>query len=264
MTTILHFLRSTALLLALSATPGWADPAIGVVMMHGKWSMPPPWHLTVSNAIEHEGWPVIELTMPWAGSRLYDEPYESALKQIADAVRELRAKGVKRVVVAGHSFGANAAIAYAGSGGDLDGILAMAPGHVPQRSYDKGTTRETVDLARQLVASGKGDERISFVDTNQGRKRGLSTKAYIFLSYFDPLGLGDMPTSTARIPKPVPLFWLIGTHDPLYPAGSAYAFDKSPPHPLSRYVVVESDHANTPIAGREQIVAWLKTVAAQN
>jgi dienelactone hydrolase len=206
---------------------------------------------------------VVELVMPWAGSRLYDAPYESALKQIDAAVKELRAKGVKRVVVAGHSFGANAAIAFAGSGGDLDGILAMAPGHTPRWSYYKGGTKPAVDRARELVAGGRGNERVSFNDPNQGQMRALSARADVFLSYFDPDGPAHMPASMARIVKPVPLLWLIGSEDPLFPQGEDFAYRKAPPHPLSRYVVVAADHLNTPAAGREQIIDWLKSVAAQ-
>lgn len=256
----LRFLLAIAALLAANLA---GAQTLGVVMMHGKWGTPPPWHQTVSTAIEHEGWPVVELIMPWAGNRLYDAGYESALRQIADAVKGLRAKGVKRVIVGGHSFGANAAIAYAGSGGDLDGILAMAPGHAPRSNYDKGTTKEAVDLARQLVAAGRGAESIAFTDTNQGKNRRLQARADVFLSYFDPDGLGDMPSSMAHIAKPLPLLWLIGTNDRLYPRGKAFAYDKAPTHPLSRYVVVESDHANTPAAGREQIIDWLKAINAQ-
>jgi dienelactone hydrolase len=260
MSAVLRLIVTLAALLAASATHA---QALGVVMIHGKWATPPFWHVTVSNAIEREGWPVVELTMPWAGSRLYDAPYESALKQIADAVKELRAKGVKRVVVGGHSFGANGAIAYAGSGGDLDALLAMAPGHTPGRSYRQGTTKDSVDQARQLVAANRGSERLSFTDTNQGQTRSLSARADVFLSYFDPEGIGNMPTSMARIARPVPLLWLIGTRDPLYPRGQAFAFDKAPPHPLSRYVVVAADHGNTPSAGREEIIDWLRAIAAQ-
>lgn len=254
---------AVALLAALLAVRPARAQALGVVMMHGKWDKPPPAHLTVSNAIEREGWPVIELIMPWAGYRMYDAPYAAALQQIDAAIGELRAKGVKRVVVGGHSFGANAAIAYAGSGRSLDGILAMAPGHAPRRSYDKGTTRDAVDQARQLVAAGHGEESLRFTDTNQSQRRFLSARADVFLSYFDPDGMGDMPTSMARIGQPVPLLWLIGSGDPLYPQGPAFAYDKAPPHPLSRYAVVVADHANTPAAGREQIIDWLKTIAAQ-
>lgn len=254
--------RLMAFIVLFAATAACAQP-LGVVMMHGKWSVPPHWHLSVSNSIKQEGWPVVELTMPWAGSRLYDASYESALSQIAEAVKELRAKGIKYVVVGGHSFGANAAIAYASSGADLDGILAMAPGHAPRKSYDKGTTKDSVDQARLLVASGHGEDRVNFDDTNQGKTRRMSARAAVFLSYFEPEGLGDIPTSMSRISHPVPLLWLIGTNDPLYASGPAYAYDRAPQHHLSRYVVVSADHAGTPSAGREQIIDWLKTIAAQ-
>ena len=254
------------LLIAITALLGAGATyaqALGVVMMHGKWGTLPPWHTTVSRSIEHEGWPVIELAMPWAGNRLYDAPYESALKQIADAVKELRAKGVKRVIVGGHSFGANAAIAYAGSGGDSDGILAMASGHLPRSSYNNGTTKDTVDQARQLMAAGRGNEILNFIDTNQGKRRTLRARADIFLSYFDPEGLGDIPTSMAHIGKPLPLMWLVGTGDQLFARGQVFAYDRAPLHPLSRYVVVEADHLNTPSVGREQVIEWLKTITMQ-
>lgn len=78
---------------------------------------------------------------------------------------------MQRVIVGGHSFGANAAIAYAGSGGDSDGILAMAPGHSPLASYNNGTTKDTVDHARQLMAAGRGNESLNFIDTNQAKHR---------------------------------------------------------------------------------------------
>lgn len=251
-----------ALLFALVA-PGVSGQALGVVMMHGKWSSPPPWHLPVSNAIREAGWPVVELNMPWSGNRLYDSSYDDALESIAEAVGRLRAQGIRRVIVGGHSFGANAAIAYAGQGRDIDGVLAMAPGHMPRRSYESGTTRDSVDEARRLVAQGRGAETIAFTDTNQGRKRGLSSRADIFLGYFDPGGLGDMPSQMAKIPRPLPILWLIGTSDPLYPAGSGYAFDMAPPHPLSRYEVVSANHVNTPAAGIDVVMSWLKAIAAQ-
>ena len=71
--------RLFAVLLTLLATGGAAAESLGIVMMHGKWASPPPWHMVVSNAIKHNGCEVIELNMPWAGSRMYDAPYESAL-----------------------------------------------------------------------------------------------------------------------------------------------------------------------------------------
>lgn len=255
--------RNFVLVLLLVVSQTAFAQALGVVLMHGKWHKGIPNHIVVSNSIKHEGWSVIELTMPWAANRMYDAPYGDALQQVSAAVAELRAKGVKKVVVGGHSFGANAAIAYAANGGDLDAILAMAPGHSPKSNYEKGTTKASIEQARQWIAEGKGAQKIEFIDTNQGRQQPLSARADVFFSYFDPNGMGDMPTSMAKISKPLPLLWLIGTSDPLYPKGSAFAYDLAPPHPLSRYVVVNADHANTPSIGQEEIMRWLKTVALQ-
>lgn len=252
-------LLTCSLLLAGSAVA----QDVGVVMLHGKWGRPGTLTLPAVNAIEQQGWPVIELTMPWAGNRLYDASYESALGQIADAVKALRAKGVKRVVVAGQSFGANATLAYAGHGGDLDGMIAMAPGHAPQKSYERGTTKAAVDQAREMVAAGKGGDRLDFVDTNVGKPRNLSARADVFLSYFDPNGMGNMEISAGRIARPIPLLWVVGAQDPLNAGGHADAYDKAPAHPLNRYVTVEADHMQTAAAAGKAIVDWLKLLAAQ-
>lgn len=248
--------------LLLSATVLAQD--MGVVLLHGKWSRPGALTQSLAVALEQQGWPVVQLTMPWAGSRLYDADYASGLEQIADAVKSLRARGIKRVVIAGHSFGANGAIAYAGQGGDLDGIVAIAPGHSPQASYERGTTRAAVDQARELVAAGKGAESIEFVDTNTGRLRTLSARADVFLSYFDPTGMANMMVSARRIPRPVPFLWVVGTQDSANPPGEASAFEQAPPHPLSKVLTVEADHKQTPAAAREPIVDWLKSLAGQH
>jgi len=57
MAVLLRFLLAVTTLLVANVT--YAQ-ALGVAMMHGEWGTPPPWHLVVSNAIEHEGWPFSE------------------------------------------------------------------------------------------------------------------------------------------------------------------------------------------------------------
>src|SRR5262245_59118736 len=58
-------------------------------------------------------------------------------------------------MVAGHSFGANAAIVYAGSGREVDGMIAIAPGHVPDVSGFRNTVASSVDRAKAMIAEGK-------------------------------------------------------------------------------------------------------------
>jgi dienelactone hydrolase len=54
---------------------------------------------------------------------------------IARHVRDLRQQGARRLVVAGHGAGANAAVAYAAAAGDIQGVVALGgdtgPGDLP-------------------------------------------------------------------------------------------------------------------------------------
>jgi predicted esterase len=62
--------------------------------------------------------------MPWSARR--GESGDGAA-EIQKHVKELRQQGFKRVLLAGHGTGANAAIAYAGAVGDIEGVVALAP-----------------------------------------------------------------------------------------------------------------------------------------
>lgn len=69
--------------------------------------------------------------MPWSARRGGDKQGEAALQEIARHVKELRQQGHKRILLAGHGLGANAALAYAGSVGDVDAVVAWGPDAAP-------------------------------------------------------------------------------------------------------------------------------------
>lgn len=232
-----------------------ADRACAVVLMHGKWGNPQA--IGFFGRRLEPACTVKSIDMPWSARRGYDVPYPQALEQIADEVRQFRAQGFRRVLLAGHSFGANAALAYMAQHGDADGVIALAPGHSPAAAYRRGIGREAVDEARAKVAAGEGAAMLTMADLNQGQTRNVRMRADVLLSYFDPEGLGHMPGTAERFKKAVPLLWVIGTQDPLYPAGEAFAYAKAPPHPASRYLVVEAGHVNTPDVAVEQVKGWI-------
>lgn len=62
--------------------------------------------------------------MPWSARR--GEAGEGA-EDIAREVKAVRQQGHKRIVLVGVGAGASAAMAYAGSAGDIDGVAALAP-----------------------------------------------------------------------------------------------------------------------------------------
>jgi hypothetical protein len=69
-----------------------------------------------------------------------------------------------------------------------------------------------------------------------------------------------MRLTASRFKKSVPFMWVIGTKDPLYRDGPGYAYEKAPPNPLSKYVVVEANHATTPEVASDQVLEWITRV----
>jgi pimeloyl-ACP methyl ester carboxylesterase len=195
--------------------------------------------------------------MPWSGGRIYDQSYEAAMTEIDDAINQLRARGAKKVFVAGHSLGANAALHYA-TRTSVDGVLALAPGHVPDQRGFQDSLADSLQRAKNMVRDGKGDEKAIFDDNNQGERFTVQTTAKIYLSYMDSEGPAVIPKSAAALKPGTPLLWVVGTRDGMYKRGSSYAFDKAPPHPKSKYVVINSDHRGTPADARNEIIAWLR------
>jgi hypothetical protein len=244
---------------ALACAAAAAQPlSCGVVLMHGKWGMPQSPYLKPLVQKLEPHCQIKLLEMPWSRQRLYDLPYTDALTQVRGAVAEFRKAGVQWVAVGGQSFGANASLAYMAQVGDADAILPLAPGHVPEMFYQIPDVRRSVDAARQWVESGKGDTLIEMTDINQGQRRLVKTSATSLWSYFNPQGWGHMGLSAAALRKPVPVFWAIGTLDPLHASGSAEIYQKLPVHPDSRYVVVLANHANTPEVSADELLDWVK------
>ena len=257
----MRWARRLVLLAALGALAGAAlaqDKGCAVLLLHGKWGNP---QLLGFFGRQLEPTCATQaMEMPWSRRRGYDQPYAVALGDIAQQVKAFRAQGYRRVLLAGHSMGANAALAYMAEVGDVDGVIALAPGHSPESSYRRGIGKDAVDQARELVAAGKGDEMLSMEDLNMGQRRSMRMSAQVLLSYFDPQGLGNMPASAARFKKPVPLLWVAGTQDPLNTGGPEPVFSHAPAHPASQYLVVQADHMGTPDVAAPQVLAWIKAL----
>jgi pimeloyl-ACP methyl ester carboxylesterase len=173
--------------------------------------------------LKHEHYLVESPEMPWSFRRYLTGDYDSALKEIDKAVEKLKSKGATRIIVAGHSMGANAALAYAVTRGNLAGIIMLAPGHFPELS----SARFAGDLAtaKQMISSGRGGKSLCFSDVNQGQPLKGCTAAATYYSYFDPDGLASMPKSASRLSPQIPLLYVVGKHDMHYSEGREYIFD---------------------------------------
>jgi len=261
-----------AALLALTAVPGVTIPALaqsralagyGIVLLHGKGGQPGGNIASLAAALESEGAAVLMPKMAWSGSQgrpdKYDVPYEGALAPISSGVEQLKARA-RKIIVAGQSLGANAAFGYAARhGAGLAGIIALAPGHTPERAGFRSRFADDVARAKQLMASGRGGTLATFADTNQGNAFQVRATPSAYLSFFDPNGPAIIPRNAKAMPA-MPLLWVIGRRDRLAEAGRGYAFDQAPIHPKSRYLEIDSDHFNTPAASRREVIAWLQAL----
>lgn len=197
--------------------------------------------------------------MPWSGDRNYDRSFEAAMEEIDDAVKALRDQGAKKIFIAGYSLGAAAALHYA-TRVRVDGVLALAPGHTPEQPGFQRSRGNSVARAKSMVRAGKGDERASFSDEDQGDVFTVETTANIYLSYTDPEGQAVIPKSAAALKAGTPLLWVVGTNDPMYKRGPSYAFEKASPDPRSKYLVVQSNHRDTPRDATNEIISWLNSL----
>lgn len=246
----------------LSVSAMLAGEKTGVILMHGKWakstSKSPIGKL--SNFLEQKGFVVISKEMPWSRTRGLDKNYEDSMLEINDLVQALKSKGVTKIVVGGHSMGANAALGYAARYEGLSGVLAIAPGHVPEVKGFQNKMDNDWANAKTIVEAGEGEKMSAFKDINQGKLARKYIKANIYLSWYSPTGSAVMPTNVAKLKPNTPLLWIIGEKDLMYERGEGYAYSLAPSNSKNEYVVVKGGHRVTPIKGKSEILRWLKNL----
>ena len=260
--------RRFALCLALVGLLwGWAgvsgaEPSsIAIISLHGKWGRPPG---PLAADLQAGGYTVVSPAMAWGRDRLYDVDYPDALLEIRDAVARLRGQGFTRVVLAGHSLGANAALAYAASHGDVDALMVFAPGHVPEYQFRNGETASTLQKARVAVQAGQGAVRdFEFTDFNSGnRRRQLVSTPSAYLSYYEPEGLANMSISASRVRRAIPVFYAGTIQDGItrWGFGAQYVFKQLPPHPQSVYLESRASHMEVPQDTTPRSLEFLKSL----
>ena len=249
-----------ALLCACAGPARAAEKDVGIVLLHGKWDRPPTSVLGLARQLEGQGFQVVTPTMPWSGSREYDVSYPRALSEIASAAKELRDKGVRHVVVGGLSMGANAALAYAGSGNPVDALFLLSPGHTPYTGRMRAAVETSVAKASDMIKAGASGDRAWFSDLNQGQAKQVRVSAESYFSYFDPEGLAAMPKMAAAIPGAIPIFMAVGSSDPMSAVAEETIFARSPKHPNSVYTVVSADHVGLATVVAPALIAWLRAL----
>jgi pimeloyl-ACP methyl ester carboxylesterase len=251
-----------ALALTIIANPLKAEDKIGVLLMHGKWgtSLPNSPVGKLANSLEKKGFIVSAPDMPWSRERKYDKTFDESMMEIDRRVEELRKRGATKIVVGGHSMGANVALGYGARRDGLSGILAIAPGHVPEANEFQNQIDNDWKRAKEMVESGKGKQKDQFNDLNQGKKQKMEMRAEVYLSWFDPNGPAVIPVNAGNLKPGTPLLWIIGEKDQMFDKGEDYAFSKAPLNPKNAYIVVKGGHKETPQKGESEIINWLNNL----
>ncbi len=267
-----HLLTRVATLLCALAVLLWipmvqAQPSIGVLMLHGKNPGGPqdPNFGVLKTRLEREGMTVLMPDMPWSRNRYIDVSWDQAMAEMATHVKTLRERGARKIVLMGHSMGCPAALSFAARQGDVQALVLLAPGHVPQGYFTSPRlkpVRDSIEEARALVAANKGDSKERFTDINQGRQQTVIMTARDFLSYFDPASDAEMSVTAPRVPAQTPSLVVIGDQDPLFAYVRSYFVDKLPMNPKNVYLEVKGTHLSTPGVASDAVVEWVRKALA--
>jgi len=254
-------LLASAILLAGAAQTVAAEK-IGVVLMHGKTGTAKSGGLIgpLVSKLTGAGFLVIAPEMPWSRSRYLAKDYAGSMAEIDAAVAQLKRQGATKIIVAGHSMGANAALGYGARRQGIAGVVAIAPGHDPAFEAFQSNVNHDYRRAKEMVGKGQGDKYGQFADFNQGTRSQVRVKAHIYLDWFDPTGPAAMKANTRKLKPGTALLCVYGEGDRISRFGRVAAFDAAPPNPKSVYLEVSGGHTQTPRIAADKIVAWIKTL----
>lgn len=213
----------------------------GVVVLHGK-SGPGRALQPIAAALRAEGARVVSPTLSWAAAY---RTYDATLNEVSAYVAALRSQGVKQIALVGQSLGANVALGYGARRGGIDAIVAISPGHQPDRFLR--FSRDDLARAKRMVAEGRGNETASFVDVNQGHRFQIETTAAAYASFFDPDGPSLMRRNAMDL-KDVRLLWVVGSKDTATREVIAGG----------TVVNVKGGHRDAASLAAREVVTWLK------
>jgi pimeloyl-ACP methyl ester carboxylesterase len=247
-----------------TSTAQTTSSQIGIVLMHGKGGSPTRYVSGLASSLAKKGYLVANLEMPWSGRRDYDVSVSVAEREIESALDTLRSKGAKKLFVAGHSQGGLFAL-YFGSKHFVDGIIAIAPGGSVSSLVFREKLGASVELARKLIAEGKGNEKTRFSDY-EGSKGTypIASTPEAYLSWFDPDGAMNQTAAVKSMNPQVPVLFIVPKGD--YPGllkAKQPMFDSLPSNPLTKLYEPDSTHLDAPSASRDEIVRWTTEVASR-
>lgn len=229
---------------------------IGIVLMHGKGGETN--HVDdLGFNLKSAGILVETPLMPWSMDRIYDKGYEKSMAEIDTYVARLKAAGARRIVVAGHSLGANAALGYAARRQGLSGAILLAYGHVPGTPGFYRRLFISVNKARAMIGAGNGDQTATFYDYG-GRNDTAYSTANDLLSWFDRNGPATISNNAPMVKPNTPVLCVDGAYDNFQHC--SLIMHRLPKSAMNRRVSVDADHLATPSLALEHILNWLRAL----
>jgi pimeloyl-ACP methyl ester carboxylesterase len=240
------------------------EPAykIGIVIMHGKGGAPSGTVAALARALGEHGMLVANLDMPWSGHRDYDTNVAGAEAEVEAALASLKAKGATRLFVAGHSQGGVFALYFA-SKHAIDGVIAIAPGGNVGGGMMREKLADSLELARKMIADGKGDEKTRFFDF-EGSKGSypIVTTAANYISWIEPSGAMNQSDSEQALPQSLPVLFIVPTNDMSgLLASKQKSYGMLPANPMTKLYEPSASHLGAPSASIDEIVEWTAAVA---
>ena len=166
--------------------------------------------------------------------------------------------GAKRIIIAGHSLGANVALGYAARRENLTGVILMAYGHSPGSRWFTRKLARSVAKADAMIEAGKGESTATFMDYAGGQTFPVSGTANDILSWFDPIGPAVIGSNAPGVKPNTPVLCIEGKYAKFENCIRGYITTLLPNNPNNHFVVVNGNHLGTPQASFEEILDWLR------
>jgi len=124
------------------------------------------------------------------------------------------------------------------------------------RTYDQAL--EEVEAAVEEIKR-RGARRIVIVGYSMGSGAALDFAA-TRKGLAGIVVMAPGPRKPSLVKAGTPLLWVIGRRDVGVTAAERDAFARTPTHPMSRYVLVDAGHADTPQKALPSVIEWLKSL----
>ena len=251
-------------ILFLINTPAYsATIKIGVVLLHGD-SRPNIYIQPLKDKLTTSGMLVLHPELPYSLNRRFDKDVNSAIKQVDDAFAKLKAQGASKLFLVAHSKGGVFATYYA-STHKLDGLVVISPGATVTSRPIIRKLGDSIEKAKEMIASGKGNQESSFSDLEASRGvDSFDTTAEAYYSWFDPNGAMNLDMSVSHLSSNLPILWIVGQNDyPIVRWQNIPRFKTLPKNSNTEFYEPDATHKTSPRVSEDKIVSWIHKVAAQ-